>query len=213
MRDAALEALGRLCEDRSAGEDAWGYPFPVQTRWSYYGAGTPNVVVTAFAVAALVEAAEILGVDEFAARGRRAAAWVLDTLYNEQQGIFVYHPGNDSLIHNANLLGARAVRQGGLDSPAARAATACATVNTLEAQRPDGSWPYGQGPGLAFVDSFHTGFVLDCLVTLGDEMSAASAALERGSRFYLDRFFGSVGERGSGLTSHSRRTRTQPAPR
>lgn len=172
-----------------------GYPFPVQTRWSYYGAGTPNVVVTAFAVAALVEAAEILGVDEFAARGRCAAAWVLDTLYDEQQGIFVYHPGNDSLIHNANLLGARgssggprlasgASSDGARDGEYARGAAPrrLMAIRTGTRARVRGFLPHRLRPRLP------------SLVTLGDEMSAASAALERGSRFYLDPFFGSVGE-------------------
>jgi hypothetical protein len=193
-REIALEALGRLSADRSAGADAWGYPFPVQTRWSYYPAGMPNVVVTSFAVAALAEAAELFGVDEFSDRARRAAAWVLETLFNEQQGIFVYHPGSDSLIHNANLLGARAVHHGGLDSREARAAMQRALTNALEAQRPDGSWPYGRGSGLGFVDSFHTGFILDCLVTLGEQVPGVAMALDKGSRFYLERFFGSAGE-------------------
>ena len=194
MREAALDALGRLCEDSSAGSDAWGYPFPVQTRWSYYPAGTPNVVVTAFAVAALTEAAEVLGVDAFTARARRAAAWVLETLFDERQGIFVYHPGSDALIHNANLLGARAVRQAGPDSALARSATQRAVRSTLAAQRPDGSWPYGKVSGLGFVDSFHTGFVLECLVRLDGTDPDVAAALQRGAHFYVGRFFGSAGD-------------------
>ena len=36
---------------------AWGYPFDVQTRWSFYPAGSPNVVVTSFAVQGLLEGA------------------------------------------------------------------------------------------------------------------------------------------------------------
>jgi len=193
-RDAALDALERLCADQSAGADAWGYPFPVQTRWSYYSAGTPNIVVTSFAIAALSEAAETFGVAEFAVRARRAATWILDALFIEEQGIFVYHPGSDALIHNANLLGARAVCQGGLDSRAAEAAIERALMATLEAQRPDGSWPYGRGPGLEFVDSFHTGFVLDCLVTLAEMIPRAAISLKRGGRFYVERFFGNAGE-------------------
>jgi hypothetical protein len=193
-RKAALEPLRLLCADESAGADAWGYPFPVQTRWSYYAARTPNIVVTSFAIAALSEAAETFGIDEFAVRARRAATWVLDALFIEEHGIFVYHPGSDALIHNANLLGARAVRQAGLDSPAAQRAIERALSTTLEAQNLDGSWPYGQGPGLSFVDSFHTGFVLDCLVTLGQKVPGTATALKSGARFYVDRFFGSAGE-------------------
>ncbi len=194
MRAAALEALGLLFEDRSSGPDAWGYPFPVQTRWSYYRAGTPNVVVTGFAVTALTEAADAFGVDAFADRARRAGIWVHQTLFDQRRGIFVYHPASDALIHNANMLGARAVHQSGLDSPAIRSATQRATRTTLDAQRPDGSWPYGDGPGLGFVDSFHTGYVLDCLLAVGSRDPDLLARMRRGAGFYLDHFFGDAGE-------------------
>jgi hypothetical protein len=194
MRDAALEALGRLCDDHTAGPDAWGYPFPVQTRWSYYAAATANVVATAFAVAALTEAAASLGVESFAVRARGAGEWVLATLFDPRRGIFTYHPGSDALIHNANLLGARAVCHARLHSEQAQAALARATMSTLEAQRPDGSWPYGEGAGLGFVDSFHTGFVLDCLLAVAGQDTSARAAIERGARYYLERCFGPGGE-------------------
>ena len=48
----ALDALETLDGDRSAGERAWGYHWDMQTRWSFYPAGSPNVVVTAFACSA-----------------------------------------------------------------------------------------------------------------------------------------------------------------
>jgi len=193
-REAAIEALELLHADRSAGPHAWGYPFPVQTRWSYYAANTPNVIVTSFAVAALAEAAHVLGSDRFAARARHAACWILNTLFDEGQGIFVYHPTSNALIHNANVLGARAVRQGGLDSPTARSAVERAIAKTLGAQQPNGSWPYGEGHGLAFADSFHTGFVLDCLATFGRDIPGVTEALDKGARFYVGRFFGPAGE-------------------
>lgn len=194
MRDTAMEALGRLCEDRSAGGEAWGYPFPVQTRWSYYAAGVPNVVVTSFAIAALTEAAAWFQCDNFAHRARSAAEWVLDSLFDARQGIFVYHPDSDALIHNASLLGARAVRHGGVDAKMADRAIERAIENTLQDQRPDGSWPYGRGSGLSFVDSFHTGYVLDCLATLRGTSPETEPALAAGARFYADRFFGPRGE-------------------
>ena len=195
MAEAALDALALLCDDRSTSDHpAWGYPFPVQTRWSYYPAGAPNVVVTSFAIAALTEAADVLGVESFCTRARNAATWVLDQLFDEQQGIFVYHRGSDALIHNANLLGARALPHGGLEVESTNFAIEQALVHTLQAQRADGSWPYGAGPGLGFVDSFHTGFVLDCLTSLAGRAPEANAAVNRGARFYLSRFFGDAGE-------------------
>ena len=34
---------------------------------------------------------------------------------------------------------------------------------TVTRQRSDGAWPYGEAPGLSWIDGFHTGYVLDCL--------------------------------------------------
>src|SRR5205807_1928351 len=44
-RDLALDAVEHLDGDRSAGEEAWGYWWNMQTRWSFYPAGSPNIVV------------------------------------------------------------------------------------------------------------------------------------------------------------------------
>jgi hypothetical protein len=58
-------------------------------------------------------------------------------------------------------------------------------------QNPDGSWPYGAASCQAFIDNFHTGFILESLYecrqispNLVDE-----SVLLRGYRFYLDHFF------------------------
>ena len=55
-----LGALTQLDADCTAGPVAWGYPFDVQTRWSFYPAGSPNVVVTSFAVQGLLEGSAVL---------------------------------------------------------------------------------------------------------------------------------------------------------
>ena len=183
----ARDALAELDGDRRAGERAWGYHWDVQTRWSFYPGGTPNVVVTAFAVRGLADGARALGETRLAARARDAGEWVLEELYLPERGHFAYHPGTDALIHNANLLGARTVHETvGPDE-----GTSGAVERTLAAQRPDGSWPYGDGIG--FTDSFHTGFVLDCLCALQEVDPAVEDALARGAAYYSERFFGPDG--------------------
>ncbi len=185
-RSTALDALALLDEDRSAGPDAWGYPWDVQTRWSFYPAHSPNVIVTAFAGAGL-ESAETLGVDRFRPRARRAAEWTAQRLYRD--GYFAYHEGSDALVHNASLLGARLVHALMGDDPVARTMVSRAVERTLAAQRRDGSWPYGNGPGLGWVDGFHTGYVLACLCSLRDLDPAIEGALARGASYYLQRCF------------------------
>jgi hypothetical protein len=182
----ALDALSKLDADRSAGAEAWGYPWDVQTRWGFYSAGSPNVVVTAYAARGLAAAGAELGEAAFLARAREAARWTLERLYLPEGGFFTYHPGSDTLIHNASLLGARTVHTL-LPPGSAPGQVSSAVERTLTEQRPDGSWPYGEG--VAFVDSFHTGYILDCLCALRDVDPAVDDAVRRGAAYYAERFF------------------------
>src|SRR5262249_48425297 len=64
-----------------------------------------------------------------------------------------------------------------------------AIAYTVARQRPDGSWPYGEAPGLEWVDGFHTAYVLDALADYVGRVEdpPARAALERGTAFYVER--------------------------
>ena len=78
----------------------------MQTRWSFYAAGSPNVVATVFGAAGLLDAATQAGRSDLSERASEAARWVLEELWVEPEGYFAYHPGRPANIHNANLLGA-----------------------------------------------------------------------------------------------------------
>jgi hypothetical protein len=188
-RTVALSALEPLAADRSAGPRAWGYPWDTQTRWSFYPAGTPNVVATTFAASGLLEGAEAFGRPEWAERARDAARWVLEALWVEPEGYFAYHPARPGNVHNANLLGAWLVHAALGDDPGARDRVRRALERTLAAQRPDGSFPYGEARGLEWADSFHSGYVLSCLARMpGDRR--VDEALARGARHYTTFFDG-----------------------
>jgi hypothetical protein len=190
-RSLGLDALELLAADQTAGRLAWGYPWDVQTRWSFYPAGSPNVVATSFAAAGLLEAGRLLGRGDFVERARQAARWVVGELWVEPEGYFAYHPGRPVLVHNASLLGAW-LAYVALADEVSHERVAQAVERTLAAQRPDGSWPYGDGRGLRWADSFHTGYVLTCLARLKDVDSRIGAALERGADHYR-RFFDADG--------------------
>lgn len=188
-RALAEGALRELVADRSAGESAWGYWWDVQTRWSFYPAGSPNIVATAFAAHGLQDAAEAFDVPEFHTRAREAAEWVRSELWEPTIEMFAYHPGSTVPIHNASLLGAALIRRLIPDDRTADTAVS----RSLAAQRPDGSWPYGSGAeNLQFVDSFHTGYVLSCLAPFADRDDVREA-LARGAAYYTGRFFGPDG--------------------
>ena len=59
---------------------------------------------------------------------------------------------------------------------------------TVARQRPDGSWPYGEERHLNWVDGFHTGYVLDCLldtVGAGGGGASVAASWQRGLEYYM----------------------------
>ena len=183
-----LAALALLDADLTSGDVAWGYPFDVQTRWSFYPAGSPNVVVTSFAVQGLLDGSAGSDQADLRARATAAAEWVLDELWVEAGGFFAYHPTAAVNIHNANLLGARCVHLGLGDNAVARDRVRRAVERSLAAQAPDGGFPYGDDAGLEFRDSFHTGFVLRCLMEMGSVDPAIDDAVRRGAESYLQFF-------------------------
>ena len=189
-----LGALTQLDADRTAGTVAWGYPFDVQTRWSFYPAGSPNVVVTSFAVQGLLDGSAVLSQSgpQFGARARAAAEWVLDALWVESGGFFAYHPSATVNIHNANLLGALCVHLALGEDASARDRVRRAVEVSLGAQAPDGGFPYGAGAGLEWRDSFHTGFVMRCLMEMEAIDPAIGDAVRRGTRSYMS-FFDQLG--------------------
>jgi hypothetical protein len=189
--ELATCALETVDADRTAGDRGWGYPFDVQTRWSFYPAGSPNIVVTTFCATALLEAEQALNRPGLGDRAREAARWVRDELWMPG-GFFAYHPGSATNVHNANLLGAWLVNAALPDDGDATRRAAGAIERTLDAQRPDGSWAYGEGPKLGWTDSYHTGFVLSCLWRLREVDPAIEDAVARGAQHY-ERFFDAQG--------------------
>jgi N-acetylglucosaminyldiphosphoundecaprenol N-acetyl-beta-D-mannosaminyltransferase len=181
----AERALALMLELRSP-EGAFGYPFDVQTRWSFYPAGTPNAVVTSFAIISLQRAAPHLGA-EYSDAARRAAEWICEQLFKEGPSRFAYHPLSGALIHNANVLAAAAVLRTLSEDASASTFAREALATTLAAQSPDGSWPYGADPNLRFIDSYHSGYVLWQLAE--PEVNAPREVLTAGDRFYRAHFF------------------------
>jgi hypothetical protein len=206
------ERWGTRCVDqlralslRAAPGAAWGYHFDFQSRWGRYGADQPNAIATCFAVGALLDA----GQPELALRARRFLA---DELWQDDPAgaYFGYVGHGAALIHNANALicGALArlheVRPDAAVADRVRAAAA----TTAALQRPDGSWPYGQGGTLGWVDNFHTAYTLEGLHevdrVLGGGDAAVAGAVERGYEYWTRELFDAGGR------AHARSDRLYP---
>ena len=107
--------------------------------------------------------------------------------------IFSYSPLDDTCVYNASLLGSRLLsrvysytKNPELISLAEESVRACANT-----QREDGSWVYGELSMQGWVDSFHTGYNLECIAEYqkysGD--NSFQIHIEKGLSYYLNNFF------------------------
>jgi len=182
----------------TASEGGWSYEFDVQTRWAFYPAGSPNLIATffvgrGFALDGLVR-------DTLASRQlfSDACAFMCEQLLRDGDSpYFCYTPTSDRLVHNANLLGAGIVAAAGaiLQREDWVRTALSAALTTVALQREDGSWAYGEGPGLGWSDNFHTAYSLDGLLLayLATGDVRIRAALDRGFAHWSKTFFGPEG--------------------
>jgi hypothetical protein len=195
-RNKLRDAIDRLASLRSDGfdEPCWGYHFDVQTRVFFYPRTTPNTIATAFAGLGLLDAHELAGEPLALELARGVAEFFIRHVpqtETDEGAYFGYLPGDRTPIHNANMLVCSLLaRLASVVDDRDLATRSIAGITwTIAHQRPDGSWPYGEKPNLSWVDGFHTGYVLDSILTCiesGVGGSAVEDAWRRGLRFYTE---------------------------
>jgi hypothetical protein len=169
--DDAARAAARRWLDLLAAEAvadgfgcAWGYHFPVRTRFFAYARNAPNTIATSFVAHAFLDGLEFVGESRFGDAARAASLFLIEHMYDEAGHFFRYLPEEEELVHNANLLACSVVVRTAalLDEPLdGRVEEAVGT--SASAQRSDGSWPYAASSSGSWVDNFHTGYVLESL--------------------------------------------------
>jgi hypothetical protein len=183
--------LDARCDSTWWRSGAWGYPFPWQARAFYVPAGVPNVIATAYAVRAIDDCRPADGVTDRIVFD--AAQFVTERLVRRTpRGTYIgYVPGSAAMVHNANLWGAYILALAASRGKTSYTEMANAAVDyTLRAQRPDGSWIYGEAHHHGWTDGFHSGYVLEaldlCRVLLGRE--DLLLPIRRGAKYYLSHF-------------------------
>jgi hypothetical protein len=169
--DKALECLSDLQENYSRGYTgyAWGNAFDHQSRGGFSPQGVPTVVWTSFIGWSFVDAYELLSNPMYLDVARSSCEFILRDLgkrqVTEQSLCISYVPHEQADIHNSNMLGAsllarvyKSTREPELYEIAQKAVR-----YTMDHQRADGSWYYGEGLRWHWVDGYHTGFILDAL--------------------------------------------------
>jgi len=193
-----LEALLSLQISGYSGA-AWGYNFDWQSRHFFVPKSTPTIVPTAFAARALTEAFEVFSYDGYLEVARSSCDFIRKdlnrTAESDSEVCFSYSPLDNTQVFNASLLAAETLAivgtttgDGRLSELAVRAARFVARK-----QRPNGSWVYGTDSKQAWVDNFHTAYVLRSLAAITQCSTAADEefrpALLSGFKFWRDSFF------------------------
>jgi hypothetical protein len=175
---------------------SWGNHFDYQHRAGSIPKGLPTIVWTGLIGHAFVDAYEILGEEQYLKIAQRVCKFIADEIGHSEfeDTIYLhYYPGATHQVHNSNMIGASILARVHQHIPNdAHLEMARKAVRfTMQHQLPNGSWYYGVGPKFKWVDSFHTGYVLEALDIFnrcsgGQEYAAQ---LEKGYRFYVETFF------------------------
>jgi hypothetical protein len=179
---------------------AWGYNFDWQSRHFFAARDTPMTVPTAFAVRALLEAADTFRDQSYLEIAHSSCEFILRDIRrsvdDDDELCFSYSPIDQTRVFNANLLAAETLAAVGaatgetqLCDFAVRAAR-----YVVKRQRDDGAWVYGAADNQNWVDNFHTAYVLHSLSVITRSCAAPDThmfgeALQRGYTFWRERFF------------------------
>lgn len=193
----------KLLELRTPGYsgNCWGYNFPWESKAFYQPKFTPTIVASTFAANALIDAYEVTGNKEYLNAGISTKDFIVKdlnrTVMPDGNFVFSYSPFDHTSVFNASLLGARLLsrtyaytKDSELIDIARKAIAYC-----CDHQNPDGSWYYSTLPFHQWIDNFHTGFNLECIIDYGRYSSDVSfeANVSKGMKYYLNTFFDAMG--------------------
>ena len=188
------------CKDFSG--RSWGNHFNYEFRAGTIPRGVPTIVWTSLIANAFLDAHEELGDQQYLETAKLAGEFICNDLsrYEEDDGTFcfMYTPIKKTnlfefAIHNSNTLGgwllARLANYN--DDRDMRELARRAIGYTANRQLEDGGWYYGEPTKFHWVDSFHTGYVLESLhgyeQATGDD--SFHDALVKGYRYFVETFF------------------------
>ena len=174
----------------------WGYNFDWQSRAFFLPKETPTVVATAFIASSLMDAYEVTKNQSYLDVALTSADFIVKDLNRtaKKEGfIFSYSPFDNTRVYNASLLGSKLLARtySYTNDKALLEAARGSVVACVNAQREDGAWIYGEMGIQDWVDSFHTGYNLECISEYqrfsGD--SSFQSHIDKGLTYYLENFF------------------------
>lgn len=180
----------------------WGYNFDWQARAFFQPKGTPNVVVSTFVGYALLDAYDIIKDEKLLIKARSICNFILNDL-NRTHDVkgnfcFSYSPVDESQVFNASLLASKLLsrvysytNEDLLIKAAKKSVDYCVSF-----QKSDGSWSYGTATFHQWIDSFHTGYNLECISEYAKYSAdkSYSQVIDKGFTYYINTFFTTEGK-------------------
>jgi len=208
QQPAHLQKATRLCEDLLRASVpgysgyCWGYPFHWQNNTGLWRKNTPYITTTPYAFGAFANLFAASGESKWREAAMSVAKFVHDDLKDTSTGddaaASSYSPNDSGKVINASAYRAwvlyEAVYQFGLKQFRTKAQRNLNFI--LRNQREDGAWLYAlDSKGEAFIDHFHTCFVLKNLWKINQHIrsEAVSSAVRRGWDYYRRELFDAEG--------------------
>jgi hypothetical protein len=176
----------------------WGYPFDWQNVNGLMPKGTPHVTATPYGYEAFTRLFDVTGETRYQEIAESISRFVFGDLNDSPTGkdsaASSYTPNDRGQVVNASAYRAwvllDAASRWGRDDYRQKAMKNVRFI--LQCQRADGAWLYAvDNPKEAFIDHFHTCFVLKNLYKLNRKLKLKDVeqAVERGYRWYRENLY------------------------
>ncbi len=187
-----------ILSQKAEGRDYFcvGYNFFWEAKAFSVPAFTPNMIVSAFTGQAFLDLYEIDGDEKWLDYSRQTGIFVeKELLLSESQDeiVFGYVPSEKTRVHNVNLIGSSLFARLHHHTGSERFADLSrkSARHTVNSQRDDGAWLYGDNTHHRWVDNFHTGFNLVALKSVQKYLSTDEwqGNIDSGLAYHLNHHF------------------------
>ena len=176
--------------------NCWGYNFDWQSSVVWFPQNTPTVVNSSFIGHALLDTYNATGKDRALKMALSIKDFIVKDLNRTTENgriCFSYSPSDQTVVHNANLLGASLlIRLSTITKDNSIRNIALSSLDySMHHQRTDGAWYYAETKKQKWIDSYHTGFNLQSLLYFENDENwpLYQEKFERGVEFYAANFF------------------------
>jgi len=175
----------------------WGYDFDWAARYSNIPAYQPTVVATGIITNALFIAYQTCGNTKALQLCISSSEFVLKDLNRtfdaDNDYCFSYSPFDKQVVFNASMKGVRLLAQvySVTQNKILKQEATKAASYIMKYQQENGAWIYSTSGTGAWIDNYHTGYVIDCLADYikytGN--NTFETHLKKGYQFYVQNFF------------------------